>query len=127
MRLDHVGFEVDDWCHSVSMLVSVLGMEMELTKRVESDPARLGCRIAFLRAGHMRLELIERPATDGPKGCQMRFDHLGFVSADPHGDAANLLACGLSVRRLSPVSDGDSSYLRVTINEQLICEFMRLT
>ncbi|MBZ5640890.1 MAG: methylmalonyl-CoA epimerase [Acidobacteriia bacterium] len=64
LRLDHVGIAVRSLEDRLRFWSGALGLEVEGIETIESE----GVRVAFLRAGEARLELIEPLREDSPIG-----------------------------------------------------------
>ena len=101
-RVDHIGIAVESIEEAVELYRS-LGMEVEAVEEVASE----GVRVAMIRCGESRIELLEATAEDSPiaKFLNRRgsgVHHICLATDDIRSDQATLLAEGVELLRPEP-------------------------
>ena len=108
-RLDHIGLAVDSIAEARKFW-EALGLAVE---RIEEVPQE-GVRVALIRLGETRIELLEATRPDSPvakfiarRGAGMH--HLCVTSDDLAADDARLRAAGVELLRPAPTAGAGGS------------------
>ncbi len=101
-RIDHVGVAVASIAEA-RRLYEALGLEVEVIEEVPAE----GVRVAMIRCGEARIELLEALGEDSPiaRFLERRgpgIHHLALASDDVRADDGRLRAAGYRVLREAP-------------------------
>ena len=101
-RIDHVGIAVDSITEAVKFYES-LGLEIEAVEEVPAERVR----VAMMRCGESRIELLEATSEDSPVARFLArrgggIHHICFASTDVRGDQKALESQGYQLLRPEP-------------------------
>ncbi|MEE9473972.1 MAG: methylmalonyl-CoA epimerase [Acidimicrobiia bacterium] len=101
-RIDHIGIAVES-IEEARGIYEALGLSIESIEEVPQE----GVRVALIRCGESRIELLEATSADSPiakfiakRGAGMH--HLCLATEDVRGDDAKLRQAGFDVLRPEP-------------------------
>ena len=101
-RIDHIGVAVPSIAEAIE-LYKTLGLELEGYEEVPSE----GVRVAMIRCGESRIELLEATSDDSPiarflakRGSGVH--HVCFATTDIRADQDSLQATGVELLRPEP-------------------------
>ncbi len=101
-RIDHIGIAVES-IEEARGIYEALGLSIESIEEVPQE----GVRVALIRGGESRIELLEATSADSPiakfiakRGAGMH--HLCLATEDVRGDDAKLRQAGFDVLRPEP-------------------------
>jgi methylmalonyl-CoA epimerase len=108
-RVDHVGIAVTSIAEAMRFW-GALGLVVEHVEEVPQE----GVRVAMLRVGESRIELLEPTSPDSPvaKFLEKRgpgIHHLCLASDDVGADDARLRAAGVELLRAAPTAGAGGS------------------
>jgi len=111
-RVDHVAIAVRS-IEEARALYEALGLAVEMIEDVPQE----GVRVAFLRCGETRIELIEPLSDESPvaKFLEKRgpgLHHLCLKSDDVRADDATLRAAGFQLLRPEPTLGAGGAYVQ---------------
>jgi methylmalonyl-CoA/ethylmalonyl-CoA epimerase len=111
-RLDHVGIAVTS-IEEAKRFYEALGLTIDHVEEVPQE----GVRVAMIRVGETRIELLEATTEDSAvaKFLAKRgpgIHHLCFASDDVRGDDARLRAAGMEVLRPEPTRGAGNCWVQ---------------
>ena len=111
-RLDHVGIAVTS-IEEARRFYEALGLAIDQIEEVPQE----GVRVAMIRLGETRIELLEstRPDSALAKFLERRgpgIHHLCFASDEVRGDDARLRAAGMEVLRPEPTRGAGNCWVQ---------------
>jgi len=101
-RIDHVGIAVDSIAEA-SKFYESLGLKIEAVEEVPAE----GVKVAMMRCGESRIELLEATRVDSPIARFLArrgggIHHICFASTDVQGDQESLEDQGYQLLRPEP-------------------------
>ena len=111
-RIDHVGIAVES-IDEAAKLYEALGLTIEAVEEVPAE----GVRVAMLRCGESRIELLEATQADSPiaRFLERRgggIHHICLGTTDVHGDQETLEAEGYRLLRPEPTAGAGGCWVQ---------------
>lgn len=111
-KIDHVGIAVQSIAEA-AQLYQALGLEIEAVEEVPAE----GVRVAMLRCGESRIELLEATREDSPiaRFLERRgggIHHVCFASTDVRADQTSLEAKGYRLLRSEPTQGAGGCWVQ---------------
>jgi len=111
-RIDHIGIAVES-IEEARGIYEALGLSIESIEEVPQE----GVRVALIRCGESRIELLEATSDDSPiakfiakRGAGMH--HLCLATEDVRGDDAKLRQAGFDVLRPEPTAGAGGCWVQ---------------
>ena len=111
-RIDHVGIAVASIAEA-RLFYEAMGLVVEAIEEVPQE----GVRVAMIRCGESKIELLEATSAESPIARFLAkrgpgIHHLCFASDDLHGDDRQLRAAGMELLRPEPTQGAGGCWVQ---------------
>ena len=111
-RIDHVGIAVASIAEA-RLFYEAMGLVVEAIEEVPQE----GVRVAMIRCGESKIELLEATSAESPIARFLAkrgpgIHHLCFASDDLHGDDRQLRAAGMRLLRPEPTQGAGGCWVQ---------------
>jgi len=111
-RIDHVGIAVASIAEA-RLFYEAMGLVVEAIEEVPQE----GVRVAMIRCGESKIELLEATTAESPIARFLAkrgpgIHHLCFASDDLHGDDRQLRAAGMELLRPEPTQGAGGCWVQ---------------